>query len=323
MRRERKPGRPRRPGSPALAVALTTLTALTALTACSGADNAVRPAGAVSGVIRAVGAENQYASVIGQVGGRYVAVTAVESNPGTDPHAYEASPGVAKAISTARLIVQNGLGYDTFMNKIESASPGAGRTVIVAARLLGLPDSTPNPHLWYDPATMPAVARAVARALAAMQPAHKAYFDARMRRFVASLRPWYRALAQLRADFPGAAVAVTEPVADYMLRAAGLRILTPFSLQADIMNGVDLAPQLVALQDSLLSEGKVRALVYNQQVTDPVTASFLTTARQNEIPVVGAYETMPAPGFDYQTWMMAEVRALHQALARRVSTERL
>src|SRR6202044_1657383 len=103
-------------------------------------------------------------------------VSAIESNPNTDPHTFEASANVANLISSAGLVVQNGLGYDTYMNKIEAAAPNAGRKVVNVQHLLGLPDSTPNPHLWYDPKTMPAVAKAVAADLGALQPAHAAYF---------------------------------------------------------------------------------------------------------------------------------------------------
>jgi zinc/manganese transport system substrate-binding protein len=108
-----------------------------------------------------------------------------------------------------------------------------------------------------------------------------------------------------------------------MLQAAGTSNLTPFGLQADIMNGVDLAPQYVTLEDNLLRQHKVRVFVYNQQVVDSVTASFLATAQRSGIPVVGVYETMPTPGYDYQSWMLAEVQALRKAVAGKVSTERL
>jgi zinc/manganese transport system substrate-binding protein len=123
-----------------------------------------------SGVIAAVGAENTYASVISQIGGRYVTVTAVESNPNTDPHSFEASPDVARAVSSAQLVVQNGLGYDTYMNKIEDAAPSPDRKLIDVQHLLGLPDNTPNPHLWYSPRTTPAVAKALVSDLSAVQP---------------------------------------------------------------------------------------------------------------------------------------------------------
>jgi zinc/manganese transport system substrate-binding protein len=275
------------------------------------------------GQIVAVGAENQYANVISQVGGRYVAVSAVESNPNTDPHAFEASPSVAQAVAAARLVVQNGLGYDTFMNRIESGSPSSSRKVIDAQTLLGLPDSTSNPHLWYLPRAMPAVAAAVVRDLSAIDPPHTGYFAANARRFYASLQPWYRALRRFAAEHPRTPVATTEPVGDYMLRAAGTVNLTPPSFQADIMNGVDPAPQDITLQDELLAGRRVRAFVYNRQVTDSLTEALLSRAQEHGIPVVGVYETMPTPGFDYQSWMLAEVDALQRAVADHVSTETL
>ena len=170
-----------------------------------------------------MGAENEYANVISQVGGPYVSVTAIMSNPNTDPHEFEASASVAVEVSEAQLIVQNGVGYDSFMNKIESASHRSGRQVIVAQDLLGLSSNIFNPHLWYDPRTMPAVASAIASDLSRLQPAHRAYFEANAKRFDDSLRPWLPAIAGFKTAHPGTPVAVTEPVADYMLQAAGAR----------------------------------------------------------------------------------------------------
>jgi zinc/manganese transport system substrate-binding protein len=313
--------RPRR-RSPIAAIAIW-LALGACVAGCAGPGSSVTPDGAIV----AVGAENQYANVIAQVGGRYVNATAVESNPNTDPHTFEASPSVAETVAAAGLVVQNGMGYDTFMERIESASGGVGsnssRKVIDVQKLLGLPDSTANPHLWYKPQTMPAVARAVAADLSALQPAHAAYFQANATAFVRSLQPWFQALAQFAADYPHTPVATTEPVGDYMLEAAGTVNLTPFSLQADIMNGVDPAPQDVTLQNGLFAQHRVKVFVYNQQVTDSVTQSFLQAAEREGVPVVGVYETMPTPGFDYQSWMLAEVRALRSAVAAKVSTRKL
>jgi len=301
-----------------IAIAALSVIAVPAGAACSSATAADR-----SSTITAVGAENEYASVIGQIGGKYVRVTAIESNPNTDPHSFEASPSVAQVVSSAQLIVQNGLGYDSYMTKIESAVPSSGRKVIDVQALLGLPDSTPNPHLWYNPKTMPAVARAIAGDLSALQPAHAAYFRANLRAFGRSLQPWYQALARFKSAYPGTPVAVTEPVGDYLLQAAGARIITPFRFQADVMNGVDPAPQDISLQNSLFTGHKVRIFLYNQQVTDSLTQSFLEAARRNGIPVVGVYETMPTPGYTYQSWMLAETGALQKAVADKISTEKL
>jgi zinc/manganese transport system substrate-binding protein len=294
------------------------LLSLTA-TGCGG----LVPTSSGHGGILAVGAENQYSNVISQIGGRYVTVAAIMSNPNTDPHSFEASASVAQTVSTAKLVVQNGLGYDDFMAKIESASPSSSRRVIDVQRLLGLPDSTPNPHLWYKPQTMPAVARALVGDLSALAPSHAAYFRANARRFDRSLQPWLRSLSQFSARHPGTSVASTEPVGDYMLEAAGIRNLTPFSLQADIMNGTDPAPQSISVQDGVFAKHLAKAVLYNEQVTDSLTQGFLDAARRAGIPVVGMYETMPAPGYDYQSWMMAELGALEKAVATKTSTPTL
>jgi zinc/manganese transport system substrate-binding protein len=290
--------------------------------ACTS-DPAAAPSAGPGGAIVAVGAENEYASVIQQVGGVYVRVSAIMSNPNTDPHTFEASTSVARQISSAQLVVQNGLGYDTFMTTIEDAAPDSSRKVIDVQRLLGLPDSTPNPHLWYKPSTMPAVAGAIAADLASIQPAHASYFRARAGAFIGSLTAWNEAIAAFRTRYPGTPVAVTEPVADYLLQAAGTDIMTPFPFQADIMNGVDPSAQDVALERNLFARHRVRVFLYNQQVTDTLTQSFIALAQRNGIPVVGVYETMPEPGYDYQSWMLAETRALQQAVASKKSAEKL
>ncbi len=264
--------------------------------------------------------ESQYADVISQIAGPHVKVWAIETDPNTDPHEFEASPAIARSIAAASLIVENGLGYDSWVDRIIAASP-TRRTVINVRRLLGLP-ATANPHLWYDPKTMPAVAAAVAAALAAQFPAQAGYFLQQARAFDASLEPWRRSLESFKHQYGGTAVAVTEPVADDLLKAAGCRILTPYALETAVMNGTDPAPQDVAAEQALLSAHRVKVLIYNQQVTDPLTASFVGLARRNGIPVVGVYETMPS-GYHYQSWMLAEVAALDRAVSRGISTERL
>jgi zinc/manganese transport system substrate-binding protein len=304
-----------------LAAALSVGAALLA-SACSAASGSTRDA-ASSGAIVAVGAENEYANVISQVGGKYVQVSAIMSNPNTDPHTFEASASVAREVSEAQLVVQNGVGYDTWANTIENASPSSSRKVIVVQNLLGLPTDTPNPHLWYKPVTMPAVANAIAADLSAIQPAHASYFKANAAAFIASLGAWNNAIAAFKASYPNTPVATTEPVADYMLQAVGADNMTPFPFQADIMNGTDPSAQDVAVERGLFTQHKVKVFLYNQQVTDTLTESLITLAHQNNIPVVGVYETMPVPGYDYQSWMLTEVQDLQKAVADHVSTEHL
>ncbi len=320
MRTARVHGQPRPTVGARIAAALAIVATGAVAIGCGNGMSGITTTG--DGSILAVGAESQYANVIAQVGGSYVKVASVENNPNTDPHAFEASPSVARTVGAARLVVQNGLGYDSFMERIESATPSSARKVIDAQRLLALPDSTANPHLWYRPQTMPAVARAIAADLSAVQPSHAAYFHANAAAFARSLMPWQDALERFAAEYPHAPVATTEPVGNYMLEAAGTRNLTPFGLQADIMNGVDPAPQDVTLQEGLFADHRVKVLLYNQQVTDSLTEAFLEAAKHSGVPVVGVYETMPA-GYDYQSWMFAELRALRRAVVAKQSTEKL
>jgi len=312
-----------------LAVALPLAAALLA-SACSSSSSSSSAAGgsstaaaASTAKITAIGAENEYADVIAQVGGKYVQATAIMSNPNTDPHTFEASAAVAREITAAKLVVQNGVGYDNWATTIENADPSDSREVINVQQLLGLPDSTPNPHLWYKPTTMPAVANAIATDLGQIDPAHASYYKANAASFIASLTAWTGAIAAFKSAHPDTPVATTEPVADYMLQAAGTDNMTPWAFQADIMNGTDPSPQDVTLQNSLFTQRKVKVFLYNQQVTDSLTESFIKLANENDIPVVGVYETMPTPGYTYQTWMEAEVNALNKAVTSKVSTEHL
>lgn len=292
------------------------------LAGCGGGSSSSSSSSSSGDTISVVGAENEYANVAEQIGGKYVEVSAIVSDPNTDPHQFEASASVAKDVSGADILIENGLGYDSYMEKIASASPSDSREVINAQELLGLPDSTPNPHLWYKPETMPKVAAQLVTDYSELQPEHKSYFEANLAKFEKSLEPWLTGLKEFPSKYPGAAVATTEPVADYMLEAAGIENLTPFSMQADIMNDTDPAPQAVSLQESFFTEGKADAFVYNQQVTDSITEKFQEVADENKVPVVGVYETMPS-GYSYQEWMEAELKALEEAVANGKSTKEL
>lgn len=281
------------------------------------------PSATSSGQIRVVGAENEYANVVAQIGGRYVNVAAVMNNPNTDPHTFEASTSVAEEVSSAQLVVQNGVNYDTFMNQLESASPNSHRRVIDVQTLLGYSSLTKNPHLWYNPATMPAVAKAVERDLASLAPAHAHYFARRLQSFQNTMATVTSAIATFRSHFAGTAVATTEPVADYLLGALGLHNETPFRFQADIMHGVDPSPEDIASQQRLFTSHGVKLFCYNAQVSSTVTVDLRSLAQSSRVPVVAVYETMPTPGYDYQTWMLAEIAAMTKALTSHVSTKEL
>jgi zinc/manganese transport system substrate-binding protein len=307
----------------AVAAGMAVLGAVLATSGWWPGANAASAANHGGDKVSIVAGENEYGNVASQIGGPYVNVFSVDSNPNTDPHSYEATPSVAQQIAGANLLIENGVGYDAFMDTLASASPSPGRRVINVQHLLHLPDSTANPHLWYDPKTMPAVARALATDLAALEPAHATTFRANEAKFVDSLQPWLAAIATFKAKDPGTTAATTEPVADDLLTAMGIKNLTPWQFQADIMNGTDPTPQDVSLERVFFTKHEVKVFCYNQQVTDPLTDSMRQAARQVGVPVVGVYETMPVPGYDYQSWMMAELEAIEKAVTSGVSTQHL
>jgi zinc/manganese transport system substrate-binding protein len=158
--------------------------------------------------------------------------------------------------------------------------------------------------------------------LSALQPAHRAYFAARLAAFRRSLAPWLTGIAQFRARYHGITAATTEPVADDLLSALGVVNLTPFRFQAGVMNGVDPAPQDIASEQGLLGRHRARFFAYNEQVTTALTAAIRQTAISAGVPVVAVYETMP-PGYRYQQWMLAELHAIERAVASKTSTLKL
>ncbi|WP_304458493.1 metal ABC transporter solute-binding protein, Zn/Mn family [Alicyclobacillus sendaiensis] len=309
----------KRPWWNTAAAALSAALVVTGCGIAKPASNGGAPA-APQADIRAVGAESEYADLIRQIGGPYVSVTAIMSNPAVDPHEYEANPKDAIAVAEANLVVQNGLGYDEFMNKLEQASPNPKRLVIDAGEALGYQADTANPHIWYQLNTMPRLAKIVAADLGKLDPSHAAYFQARAGAFIQSLKPWDEAVARLKAAYHGRGAAVTEPVSDYLLQEAGLTIKTPWAFQAAIMNGTDPSPQDVALQTQLFTHHEVSVFCYNKQVVTNVTKTFLHLAEREHIPTVAVYETEPT-GLTYQRWMLEETNAIYNALAHGTSLE--
>lgn len=288
--------------------------------AAAGCGTAAPAAGAP---VRVVAGENQYGDVAAQIGGRWVRVTSVLANPSADPHSFEATTSVAKKVAAAGLLIENGLGYDAFMARLAAATSTPGRRLIDVQHLLRLPDSTPNPHLWYRPSTMPAVAAAVAGDLAALDPQHAAAFRTNEAAFLRSLSPLDAAITAFRAAHAGTPAATTEPVADDLLDALGVANLVPFRFQAAEMDGTDPTPQDVAAVRRLVADRRVRFLCVNQQVTDTLTAGIRRLAASSGVPVVGVSETMPTPGYHYQSWMLAEVAAITRAVDTGASTARL
>ncbi|MBN3849222.1 zinc ABC transporter solute-binding protein [Paraburkholderia sp. Ac-20342] len=282
---------------------------LAALAVGHGAFAAEARAGAK---IPVVAAENFYGDVVRQLGGERVDVTSILSNPDQDPHLFEASPATARALQHASLVVYNGADYDPWMAKLLAASKGAQRTVIVAADLTGRKGGD-NPHLWYDPATMPKVARAIHDALGAADPAHKSAYDANLAKFLDSLKPIDAKVAELHGRYAGLPVTATEPVFGYMSDAIGLGMRNQ-RFQLATMNDTEASAADIAAFERDLRDQRVRVLIYNSQATEALTQRMLKLAQQSKVPTLSVTETLPA-GKTYQTWMLTQLDALGKALA--------
>lgn len=260
-----------------------------------------------------VAAENEYGDIAAQIGGAHVHVTSILSDPNADPHLFEPGSSNGLAVAEARVVIQNGVGYDAFMTKLENASPSSKRSVLVIADVLGIRGNDANPHLWYDVPALPKISGAIAAALEQADPAHASAYRAGLARFNASLRPLQREVARIRASFGGSPVAYTEPVPGYLLDAAGLENLAPASFTRAIEEGTEPTPQAVSAMDALMTGKRVKVLLYNSQAVSPITARVQSAARAAHIPVVGVTETLP-PNLTFQQWQLGQARQLAAAL---------
>ena len=265
-----------------------------------------------AGAIPIVAAENFYGGIASTIGGDHVSVTAILSNPDEDPHLFEASPSVARNLAAAKIVIYNGADYDPWVAKLLSANSEPDRATIVAADLMGR-KSGDNPHLWYDPATMPAVAKALAAQLDAIDPTNKADYDAYLATLGASLQQIADKAAAIKAKYAGVEVTATEPVLGTMAAALGLKMRNE-RFQLSVMNETEPSAHDTAAMEDDLRGRKVKVFFYNNQVTDPLTDRLLKLANAANVPVVGVSETQPA-GKTFAEWMLTELDATEKALA--------
>jgi zinc/manganese transport system substrate-binding protein len=281
----------------------------------SGTSAASAAPSASSGpAIPVVGTENFYADLLAQIGGARVKASSLLNDPNVDPHSYEASPQAAALVADAKLVIVNGVGYDDFMQKLLDASPKADRVVIEAQKVGGFADDV-NPHIWYDPKTMPKVADAASAALAQIDPANAAFYAAQKDKYIAALKTIDDKIAQLKGKYAGAPIAFTEDVAGYLTDTIGLEVKTPEKFMEAIEQGTDPAPADVAAERDLITGKKVKVLVYNNQVTSPITQQIHDLAEKSGVPIVGVSETIPPSFHTFQEWQLDQLDQLEKALA--------
>lgn len=270
------------------------------------------PVRAAENQIAVVAAENFYGDIARQIGGDRVSVVSILNNPDQDPHLFETTPGIVRQIAAAQIVILNGANYDSWMDKLLAAGPRRDRIVVNVANVAGYKVGD-NPHLWYDPATMPAVAVAIADALVKADNTHAAEYSERLKTTVAALDQVTQRVAQLKAKHGGTPVTATEPVFGLMARALGLTMRNE-RFQLAMMNDTEPSARDVAGFESDLKERKVRLLIYNSQVSEKLTERLRDIARRAKVPVLGVTETMPAK-VNFQEWLLGELNNLDKALS--------
>jgi zinc/manganese transport system substrate-binding protein len=285
-----------------------------ALSGCSShvSDESVSSAARPSGVLRVVAIERVYGDLAHQIGPPGIDVTTILNSPSADPHAYEPTPRDADAIAAADVVVENGLGYDAFADKLLAASPNPNRAVLIVGALAGH-HAGDNPHVWYEATSLRLFSSALASELTRRLPARASTIARNQGAFASWVARFSTRLRALGQRHRGASVAITEPVFDYVLKAAHVTIATPESFSHAIEEGNDPAPQDVATMHALLATRRVAAFVYNGQTVEPSTARLLDLARAAHVPIVPVTETLPA-NEKTQAWIDREVTSLERAL---------
>jgi zinc/manganese transport system substrate-binding protein len=264
-------------------------------------------------VIEIVAAENFWGNIASQLGRPDVSVTSLITNPNADPHLFETDAADAARLALARVVIENGAGYDGWMSSLLNADSGHP-TIVNAASVLNVTGSDPNPHLWYDIPKVPRVAAAISAALTKVDPKDAAVFRSNLDRFDNSLAPLTAVLATIRSRFAGAPVAYTERVPGYALAVAHLVVKTPEGFARAIEDGEDPGPADTLAMEQLITKHRIDVLLYNVQTVTPVTTQVRALAQKSGIAIVGVSETMPTSDHTYQQWQLSQLTALLHAL---------
>ncbi len=268
---------------------------------------------APAGKLQVVAAENFWGSLVSQIGGSHVDVLSVVSDPNADPHEYESNATDARAVATANYVIENGAGYDTWMDKLIGAGLVPGRKVLNVADLLGKKEGD-NPHFWYDPSYVDQVTGQMEQDLVALDPANASYYEAQYKALQASLAEYQHRITAIGQQFPNTKVAATEDIFAYLADAAGLDLVSPPAFTQAVAEGNDPPAASVVEFENQLKGGGIQVLVYNEQTVTPLTDNMKKLAADQGIPVVGVTETIQPPDASFEDWMNAELIALQNAL---------
>jgi zinc/manganese transport system substrate-binding protein len=305
-------------GLVALAAVVLFAVAGCSMSSVSNPSDSPTSASAAGGVgpVRVVASTNVYGDIVKAIGGPAVAVSSIIDSPTKDPHEYEADARTQLALSKAQLVIENGGGYDDFVDTMLRSArtkPTVINVADVSGRNQHSADGEFNEHLWYDFPTVEKLAAQLVTDLSADAPGQAATLRSNAKAFTAQLGQLRQDEAAINAKHAGEGVAITEPVPLYLLEAAGLVNKTPESFSAAIEEDTDVPPSVLKETESLFDTKQVKLLAYNQQTTGTQTEAVLAAAKRNNIPVVPVTETLPTDQ-SYLSWMQANLRAISTAL---------
>jgi zinc/manganese transport system substrate-binding protein len=264
--------------------------------------------------LRVLAVENFYASLVNQLGGQCVQTTTILADPDADPHEFQPSAGDVRSFSGAHLVVENGLGYDDFADKI-LATQSRPPTVVRAGDVVGLQVGA-NPHVWYSAGYVDQIKAAILAQLKQLNSGAAPYYDGQAGALDQSFGTYRGLITQIASQFGGTPVAATESIFVDMAYSTGLRLSSPAEFMNAIAEGNEPSARDVAVFQDLLRSRRVKVLVYNTQTVTSQTEQLKALAQQNNIPIVGVSETLPVGAQTFQGWQAAQLQALLSALQK-------
>src|SRR5665213_93755 len=262
------------------------------------------PVNRAGGKLTIVVAENFYGGVAQEIAGDSANVISVLINPNQNPHQFTTDAATAKAVADADIVIYNGIGYDEWMMKLLATNGNPSRVAIRVSDLIGA-KAGDDPHVWYDPRTMPALAARLADILKRTD--GLAHFQKEMSAVTSQI-------AEIKSKYDGTSVTATEPVFDYMARALGFKVENE-GFQHAVMNGTEPSAEQTADFEKSLRDKSVKILFYNSQVTSPATDQIVALAKASGVPVVGVTEMQPPDTKNYADWMLEELNKVETALS--------
>jgi len=255
---------------------------------------------------------DQWGDIVSELGGACANVKTVLASSSVDPHDYEPSPADAASVTGAKLVVVNGAGYDAWASKL-AASSAPGAHVVNAAEVTKTPDGA-NPHLWYSPSAVTAVADAVAAEFSKLAPQAGDYFSQRRSQFTTTLAPYTALINKIKAGAAGKSYAATETIFDYQAQVLGLVNKTPEGYQRASANESDPSPADIDAFRSALAGRQIDVLIYNTQTQGSIPEQIRSAAEQAKVPVVNVTETVPPGQTSFEGWQCDQLTALGKAL---------